>query len=203
MLLLATEYLVVLQNLQYSWPCNVCKWCSSIILILLMWIICNQVKEKTIAARRSDVKTLIFPAANRRDFDELADNVKEGLDVHFVDDYSQIYDIAFNYDQQNWKAMTSSSTIQTYFFPFDTTYRGKDWWFLLPGYKLWEREYIPQFSFSVVLPSSSSLLLDRILIWQDLFSVFFGGKRSIYCCFRHHSRSCIEPPLQWDAICIQ
>ncbi|KAF5198753.1 Lon protease [Thalictrum thalictroides] len=54
------------------------------------------VKEKTIAARRSGVKTIIFPAANRRDFDELASNVKEGLDVHFVDDYSQIYDVAFS-----------------------------------------------------------------------------------------------------------
>ncbi|KAG5580895.1 hypothetical protein H5410_051522 [Solanum commersonii] len=39
------------------------------------------VKEKTIAARRSDVKTIIFPSANRRDFDELTPNVKEGLDA--------------------------------------------------------------------------------------------------------------------------
>ncbi|XP_020682302.1 lon protease homolog, mitochondrial isoform X2 [Dendrobium catenatum] len=53
------------------------------------------VKEKTIAARRSEVKTIIFPAANRRDFDELSDNVKEGLDVHFVDDYSKIFELAF------------------------------------------------------------------------------------------------------------
>lgn len=53
-------------------------------------------KEKTIAARRSDVKTIVFPEANRRDFDELAPNVKEGLDVHFVDDYTQIYDLALN-----------------------------------------------------------------------------------------------------------
>ncbi|GAA0147843.1 serine protease [Lithospermum erythrorhizon] len=53
------------------------------------------VKEKTIAARRSDVKTIIFPSANRRDYDELAPNVKEGLEVHFVDDYRQIFDLAF------------------------------------------------------------------------------------------------------------
>ncbi|KAA0048064.1 lon protease-like protein 1 [Cucumis melo var. makuwa] len=53
------------------------------------------VKEKTIAARRSEVKTIIFPSANRRDFDELASNVKEGLDVHFVDEYSQIFNLAF------------------------------------------------------------------------------------------------------------
>uniref|UniRef100_A0A0D9X358 Lon protease homolog, mitochondrial n=1 Tax=Leersia perrieri TaxID=77586 RepID=A0A0D9X358_9ORYZ len=53
------------------------------------------VKEKTIAARRSAVKTIIFPAANKRDFDELAANVKEGLEVHFVDTYNEIFDLAF------------------------------------------------------------------------------------------------------------
>ncbi|XP_078159741.1 lon protease homolog, mitochondrial-like [Carex rostrata] len=53
------------------------------------------VKEKAIAARRSGIKTIIFPEANRRDFDELAPNVKEGLEVHFVEKYDQIYDLAF------------------------------------------------------------------------------------------------------------
>ncbi|XP_058076197.1 lon protease homolog 1, mitochondrial-like [Magnolia sinica] len=61
------------------------------------------VKEKTIAARRSDVKAIIFPSANRRDFDELAANVKEGLEVHFVDDYNQILNLAFNTDQDSEK----------------------------------------------------------------------------------------------------
>lgn len=59
------------------------------------------VKEKAIAARRSEVKTIIFPSANRRDFDELADNVKEGLDVHFADYYSQIYELAFGGDDSS------------------------------------------------------------------------------------------------------
>ncbi|KAF3535177.1 hypothetical protein F2Q69_00024929 [Brassica cretica] len=58
------------------------------------------VKEKTIAARRSQVKTIIFPEANRRDFDELAENVKEGLAVHFVDDYKKIFDLAFVSDNK-------------------------------------------------------------------------------------------------------
>lgn len=48
------------------------------------------------------MKTIIFPLANKRDFDELAPNVKEGLDVHFVDDYNQIFDLAFS-DGQNEK----------------------------------------------------------------------------------------------------
>ncbi|CAL9219763.1 unnamed protein product, partial [Arabidopsis halleri] len=56
------------------------------------------VKEKTIAAKRSRIKTIIFPEANRRDFEELAENMKEGLEVHFVDEYEKIFDLAFNYD---------------------------------------------------------------------------------------------------------
>ncbi|CAH8353309.1 unnamed protein product [Eruca vesicaria subsp. sativa] len=56
------------------------------------------VKEKTIAARRSQVKMIIFPEANRKDFDELPENLKEGLDVHFVDEYEQIFELAFGYD---------------------------------------------------------------------------------------------------------
>ncbi|KAL0858029.1 hypothetical protein Bca101_063183 [Brassica carinata] len=55
------------------------------------------VKEKTIAARRSQVKMMIFPEGNRRDFDGLACNLKEGLDVHFVDEYEQIFELAFGY----------------------------------------------------------------------------------------------------------
>ncbi|GBG83520.1 hypothetical protein CBR_g37235 [Chara braunii] len=53
------------------------------------------VKEKTIAARRSGVKTLIFPEANKRDFDELPAHVKEGLSVHFVQHYDEIFNLAF------------------------------------------------------------------------------------------------------------
>ncbi|EFJ35404.1 hypothetical protein SELMODRAFT_30423, partial [Selaginella moellendorffii] len=53
------------------------------------------VKEKTVASRRSAVKTIIFPKANKRDYDELLPHVKEGLDVHFVDKYEEIFQIAF------------------------------------------------------------------------------------------------------------
>jgi Lon-like ATP-dependent protease len=41
------------------------------------------------------VKTIIFPAANKRDFDELMPHVKEGLDVHFVDHYNEIFALVF------------------------------------------------------------------------------------------------------------
>lgn len=44
------------------------------------------------------MKTIIFPSANRGDFDELSAKVKEGLEVHFVDDYNQIFELAFGSD---------------------------------------------------------------------------------------------------------
>jgi len=53
------------------------------------------VKEKTIAARRSRINELIFPTANKKDFNELPDHVKEGLTVHFVNYYNEVYDICF------------------------------------------------------------------------------------------------------------
>ncbi len=52
-------------------------------------------KEKLIAARRSKIKILIFPKDNRRDYDELPDYLKKGLQVHFVNHYSEVMEIAF------------------------------------------------------------------------------------------------------------
>ncbi|KAM4549190.1 lon protease homolog, mitochondrial [Odontesthes bonariensis] len=51
------------------------------------------IKEKTIAARRAGVTCIIFPAENRKDFSDLAEYITEGLEVHFVNHYSQIYPI--------------------------------------------------------------------------------------------------------------
>ncbi|KAJ0244435.1 Peptidase S16 [Hirschfeldia incana] len=58
----------------------------------------GHVKDKTMGARRSQLKTIIYPEANRSEFDELPENVKEGLDVQFVDEYEQIFELAFNYN---------------------------------------------------------------------------------------------------------
>lgn len=52
-------------------------------------------KEKLIAARRSKVNVLIFPKENLRDYDELPDYLKKGLEVHFVDNYEEVFSIAF------------------------------------------------------------------------------------------------------------
>ena len=52
-------------------------------------------KEKLIAARRSKMKTLIFPKANLRDYEELPEYLKKGLKVHFVDHYDEVFAIAW------------------------------------------------------------------------------------------------------------
>ncbi|MEJ2700337.1 MAG: magnesium chelatase domain-containing protein, partial [Desulfuromonadales bacterium] len=59
------------------------------------------VKEKTIAARRAGLRTLIFPEENRKDFDELPDYLKEGIEVHFARDYDDVYKVAFGLKTQD------------------------------------------------------------------------------------------------------
>ncbi|KAM9849328.1 lon protease homolog, mitochondrial [Aulostomus maculatus] len=57
------------------------------------------IKEKTIAARRAGVTCIILPAENRKDFSDLADYITQGLEVHFVDHYSQIYPVVLPQNQ--------------------------------------------------------------------------------------------------------
>lgn len=80
------------------------------------------IKEKTMAARRSGVKTLVFPAGNKKDVEvslycadliggprasrfvcvcvcviqELPTHLVEGLDIHFANTYSDVYKVAFD-----------------------------------------------------------------------------------------------------------
>ncbi|KAL7691775.1 putative ribosomal protein S5 domain 2-type [Plasmopara halstedii] len=53
------------------------------------------IKEKTIAAKRSGVKTLILPLGNKHDFEDLEDYLRNDLDVHFADYYDDVYNVAF------------------------------------------------------------------------------------------------------------
>lgn len=51
-------------------------------------------------ARRAGVTCIILPAENKKDFSDLPNYISEGLEVHFVDHYHQIYPIVFPPDQQ-------------------------------------------------------------------------------------------------------
>ncbi|MBS3740601.1 MAG: endopeptidase La [Candidatus Cloacimonetes bacterium] len=53
------------------------------------------IKEKTIAARRVDVYEIILPADNEKDFNNLPDYIREGIDVHFVEYFDEVLDIVY------------------------------------------------------------------------------------------------------------
>ena len=55
------------------------------------------IKEKAIAAKRAGVTDIILPAANRRDFEEVPPEVKEGVTVHYVDTYEQVFQLALQH----------------------------------------------------------------------------------------------------------
>ncbi|KAF6306581.1 lon peptidase 1, mitochondrial [Rhinolophus ferrumequinum] len=57
------------------------------------------IKEKTIAAKRAGVTCIVLPAENKKDFYDLAAFITEGLEVHFVEHYREIFDIAFPEEQ--------------------------------------------------------------------------------------------------------
>jgi Lon-like ATP-dependent protease len=53
------------------------------------------IKEKIMAARRAGIKCVVLPSANQRDFDEIPDYLKEGLEVHYAEDYETVFEVAF------------------------------------------------------------------------------------------------------------
>ncbi len=53
------------------------------------------IREKVIAARRVNIKELILPEANRGDFEEIPDYIREGLTVHFASQFSDIVPVLF------------------------------------------------------------------------------------------------------------
>ncbi|EDQ89858.1 uncharacterized protein MONBRDRAFT_16820 [Monosiga brevicollis MX1] len=53
------------------------------------------IKEKVLAAKRSGVTCVVLPYTNEMDWQELPDQVKEGLEVHFAKTYDDVYKVAF------------------------------------------------------------------------------------------------------------
>ena len=53
------------------------------------------IREKTIAARRVGIYTLIVPKDNKKDYERLPDYIKEGVTVHFADYFDDVLKVAF------------------------------------------------------------------------------------------------------------
>ena len=52
-------------------------------------------REKTVAARRNKIKTIIIPKANLRDLDEIPDHVKAGIKFISVTDVREVLNMVF------------------------------------------------------------------------------------------------------------
>jgi len=52
-------------------------------------------KEKVLAAKREGLNTILVPASNKFDIDELESNIKEGMTFHFVKEYEEASKILF------------------------------------------------------------------------------------------------------------
>ncbi|KAH8691572.1 putative mitochondrial serine protease Pim1 [Talaromyces proteolyticus] len=72
-------------------------------------------REKTVAARRAGAKKILFPADNMSDWLELPENIKEGIDGHAVNWYSDVFNIVFaDLDKETanqvWKSQLTKPT---------------------------------------------------------------------------------------------
>ncbi|WP_338984173.1 endopeptidase La [Spiroplasma endosymbiont of Othius punctulatus] len=52
-------------------------------------------KEKSIAAHRSGLKTIVIPSQNEKDLDEIPQIVKDNLEIKFAKKYEEVYEIVF------------------------------------------------------------------------------------------------------------
>ncbi len=52
-------------------------------------------KEKVIAAKRENIHKLIVPIKNKRDFDELPDHIKKDVEMFYVENYIDVYELIF------------------------------------------------------------------------------------------------------------
>ncbi len=54
------------------------------------------IREKVIAARRSRIMEIILPHGNRRDFEELPEYLREGINIHFARNYREVFEFVFH-----------------------------------------------------------------------------------------------------------
>lgn len=51
---------------------------------------------KCLQAKRVGVTTIILPAENRKDYSDLPTFITDGLDIHFAQHYSDVYETAMS-----------------------------------------------------------------------------------------------------------
>ncbi|XP_058792096.1 lon protease homolog, mitochondrial isoform X2 [Phymastichus coffea] len=73
------------------------------------------IKEKTIAAKRVGVNCIILPEENKKDFEDLPKYITDGLEVHFVSSFEDIYRICFPEGQHTETPVQHNEDLTTNF----------------------------------------------------------------------------------------
>lgn len=64
---------------------------------------------------RSGVTDVIFPQGNKREYEDVPEDLKQGITPHFVDSYEQVFELAFpgySHEQQQQQQAGDSSKQQ-------------------------------------------------------------------------------------------
>ena len=59
-------------------------------------------KEKVLAAKMAEVKTVLVPKENEKDIEEIPEEVKEGLEILFVETMEEVADLALLKQKQEF-----------------------------------------------------------------------------------------------------
>ncbi|CAG8434236.1 10774_t:CDS:2, partial [Scutellospora calospora] len=76
------------------------------------------IREKVVAAKRSGVSIIIFPKANTSDWEELPENIKEGLTGVPVASYDEVFNVVFGaiskeYAKEVWDSMLTLQSVES------------------------------------------------------------------------------------------
>jgi ATP-dependent Lon protease len=53
------------------------------------------IREKLLAAKRQNLRHVLLPAANERDWEEVPEHIRHGIKVHFVADLQEVFELVF------------------------------------------------------------------------------------------------------------
>lgn len=68
----------------------------------------HSIKEKIMVAKRERIKDVILPKDNQSDIENLSDDIKEGINFHYVSNFTQVFEYLFP-EQQKQKAEKEAS----------------------------------------------------------------------------------------------
>lgn len=69
-------------------------------------------REKTMAAYKAGIKTVIIPLANKPDMEEVDDKVKQGLDFVFADTIEDVLDVALIHEQAEQRPLMNPAAFK-------------------------------------------------------------------------------------------